>query len=124
MKEEVPDDSCSFEDFWKQADEIPEEALLLSAAFRGLPSRDDQLLFLRCSPVKPFASAIDRAIRKCEKAKDDLQLPEPVSLEQPALNMTLSPAEEHTVMVQIELRQRSWGTPSARKVSNQASLLF
>jgi hypothetical protein len=130
MEQDVPDSSYFFEDFWKQADDIPEDipeevrALLVSAAFRGLQSREDQLPFLRGQPlIFPYAaiatlfklspSAVYRAIRKRDKANDDIQSPERDSLEKAAANMTLSPTEEHTLVAWIESRQRSCDCSSA-----------
>jgi hypothetical protein len=133
MRQEVPDDFYSFENIWEQEDDIPEgmrneiTALLLSAAFRGLQSRDDQLLFLGCQPFKfPYAViatlfklspfGVYRAIRKGEKANDNLQLPQSDSLEKPAPIMTLSQTEEYPLVAWIESRQRKCDCPSAREV--------
>jgi hypothetical protein len=49
MEEEIPDDTDSVEDQLEQLDDIPEDmrsdamAMLLSAGFRGLQSRANQL---------------------------------------------------------------------------------
>jgi hypothetical protein len=102
-------------------------AMSLSAAFRALQSRDDQLLFIRCQPLRfPYAviatlfklslSAVYRAIRKGEKANDDLHSRETDSLEKPAPNMRLNPPEEHTLVAWTAPRQRNCDCASAREI--------
>jgi hypothetical protein len=89
MEEHVRSDSYSFEDLREHADDVSEgickgiTVLLLSAALPGLQSGDDQLLLLRRQALKfPYAvittlfkfpaSAVCGAIRKREKANNDL----------------------------------------------------
>jgi hypothetical protein len=115
IEERVSENSYFLEDLWEQADDIPEDkrkgirALLLPAAFQGLQSRDDRLLFLRChwfkfpyeviaTMFKPSASSVYRAIKKREEANNDLQSAEPISLDETAFSMTLTPTEEHRLM--------------------------
>lgn len=141
MEKQVPDDSHPFEDVWQQANDVLEDVrkeirvLLLSAAFRGVQSRGEKLLFLRCQPLKVpnaviatqfnlSASAVYRAIRKHEKANNDPQSPSLIALEKPVPNMALNPTGEHTLMAWIASRQRNCDRPSARDVQGQASLLF
>jgi hypothetical protein len=57
MEERVQDDPYSFGELWEQAGDIldgmrKEIGELLSAQFRGLHSREDQLLFLQCQPIR------------------------------------------------------------------------
>jgi hypothetical protein len=102
-------------------------ALLLSAVFRRLQSRNDQLLLLRCQSLKfPYAvsvtlfklspSAVYMTIRKREKANDSLQKPAPDSLEKPTPKLALSTIEERILMAWIESFQRNCDFPSAREV--------
>jgi hypothetical protein len=141
MENRAPEPSHSIEDLWEQADEVPEamgkeiKTLLLTAEFRSLTYRDDQMPFLRAQELKfpsqviatlfkLSCSAVWRAIRKREKASDDHQLADVEHLRKPAPNMTVMPSEEQMLLTWIESRQRNGDCPFPREIRDEAEIVL